>query len=219
MGVALTSSISPADFALIGSKVFPSSRNSDAPNIPNFRTNLVVPPAPGKIPTLISGKPIFALSLFAAKIRWVQSGISKPIPRAVPGRTVTIGLPPLLVLGSIPARSILRIIECICIKPSNKPLAGLSPFNFFKSAKTLRSIPAAKSGLALVITAPIMFSSSKILSIRLSKSLIASKFKILKGFWGQSHIMVAIRSGSIFNEKSAIFYTLYPLNNCCCAHS
>ena len=218
MGVVLTSSISPAAFALTGSTVFPSSRNSDAPKIPNFRTNLVVPPAPGKIPNLISGNPIFALSLLAAKIRWVHSGISKPRPRAVPGKTVTIGLPPLLVLGSIPARSILRIILCICMKPSNNPSAGLLPLSFLKSAKTLRSIPAAKSGLALVITAPIISLSSNILSTRLSKSFIASKFRTLTGFWGQSHIIVAIWSGSIFIEKSAIYCTLNPLNNCCCAH-
>ena len=192
MGVSLTSSIIPDDFALIGSTVFPSSKNSDAPNIPNFLTNLVVPPAPGKIPTLISGNPIFALLLFAAKMRWVQSGISKPIPSAVPGRTVTIGFPPLFVLGSIPARSILRIIVCICMNPSNKPWAGLAPFKFFKSAKTLRSIPAAKSGFALVIIAPIILSFNRTSSTRLSKSLIASKFKILKGFSGQSHTMVAI---------------------------
>ena len=36
----------------------------------------VVPPAPGKMPTLISGRPILALGLSAAMMRWQASGIS-----------------------------------------------------------------------------------------------------------------------------------------------
>ena len=88
----------------------PSKRKGLAPIAPIFRTNRVVPPAPGKIPTLISGRPIFALELFAAIIWWQASGISKPIPSAVPGRTATKGLPPFFDLKSIPASSIFRRI-------------------------------------------------------------------------------------------------------------
>ena len=68
----------------------------------------VVPPAPGKMPTMISGRPILAFGLSAAMMRWQASGSSNPMPSAVPGRAATIGLPPFLVFASIPASSILR---------------------------------------------------------------------------------------------------------------
>ncbi len=73
-----TSSIRPAALAVAGSDSLPSSRNGAAAIAPSLRTSRVVPPAPGKMPTMISGRPILALGLSAAKMRWQASGISKP---------------------------------------------------------------------------------------------------------------------------------------------
>ncbi len=71
-----TSSTSPADFAFFGSESLPSSRKGAAAITPILRTSRVVPPAPGKMPTMISGRPILAFGLSAAKMRWQASGIS-----------------------------------------------------------------------------------------------------------------------------------------------
>ena len=68
IGSSLTSSIIPAVWAFPGVTVFPSKRYVEAAIAPSFLTNRVVPPAPGKRPTRISGNPIFAFELFAENI-------------------------------------------------------------------------------------------------------------------------------------------------------
>jgi len=176
---------------------------------PNLRTNRVVPPAPGKMPTMISGRPIFALGLLAAKMRCVANGISKPIPRAVPGSTETIGLPPLLVFASIPARSILRRMWCICMTPSNMPCAGLSPDALRRSAKTFKSIPAAKSFLPDVMMAPLMASSAITVSMNPSKVRSASQFNTFMDLSAQSHVITAMPSASVVIVKSVIILNPY----------
>ena len=66
---SVSSSTIPADFIFEGESILPSNKNGAAFMAPNFLTKRVVPPAPGKIPTKISGKPIFDFSLSIAKIR------------------------------------------------------------------------------------------------------------------------------------------------------
>ena len=62
----LMASIMPAAKALAGVLNLPFSRNGLAAKTPILRTKRVVPPAPGKIPTLISGRPILAFGLSMA---------------------------------------------------------------------------------------------------------------------------------------------------------
>ena len=64
-----TSSTTPADLAFFGSFSLPSSRSGEADIAPSLRASRVVPPAPGKMPTMISGRPILAFALSAAKMR------------------------------------------------------------------------------------------------------------------------------------------------------
>ena len=66
---SVSSSITPANFIFEGGSILPSNKNGAAFIAPSFLTKRVVPPAPGKIPTKISGKPIFDFSLSMAKIR------------------------------------------------------------------------------------------------------------------------------------------------------
>ncbi len=96
----------PADFILEGDNNFPSNRNGAAFIAPSFLTNRVAPPAPGKMPTKISGRPILAFLLSTANILWQANGNSKPIPAAVPVIAAATGLAPFFVLKSIPASSI-----------------------------------------------------------------------------------------------------------------
>ena len=169
---------------------------------PSFLTNRVVPPAPGNKPTRISGNPIFAFELFAENILWVDKGISKPIPKAVPGSTETIGFPPFFVLISMPASSIFLKTECIFIRPLKTPSAGFSPTLSLSWARTFRSIPAAKSFLLLVNMQALILSSSITWLIRLSKVSSASKVKTFIDLFLQSQVIVAIDWSSTTIEKS-----------------
>ena len=94
---------------------------------PSIRIRRVVPPAPGKMPTRISGRPILAFGLSAAKRRWQIRPSSSPMPAAVPGVAQAIGLPPFLVLKSIPASSIFRISLWVSMIMLNMPSAGFWP--------------------------------------------------------------------------------------------
>ena len=212
-----TSSISPAVFAFFGSFSLPSSRNGAAAITPIFRTSRVVPPMPGKMPTMISGSPIFAFGLSAAKIRWHASGISRPIPSAVPGSAAATGLPPLLVFGSIPARSSLRRTPCIRISPSIRPLAGSSPASSFIFAMMFRSIPPAKSALADVITMPFTASSASAAATQASSSAMPSMFSTFIDLSGRSQVMVATPSASVSLVKMLIF-RLRPSEHRGCRH-
>ena len=204
-GSATTSSIRPADFAAAGATILPSSKKGDAAIAPSLRARRVVPPAPGKIPTMISGRPIRALGLSATKMRCVASGSSSPMPAAVPGRAEAIGLPPLLVLASMPARSILRSRACIFIVPSNSPCAGSSPASSRILASRFRSIPPAKDpSLPEVITAPLMASSDRTVSMMLSSSDRPSIDMTFMDFPGTSQVMMATPSASVFMVKSVI---------------
>ena len=55
-----TSSIRPAALAAAGASILPSSRRGAAAIRPSMRTRRVVPPAPGKMPMRISGRPMRA---------------------------------------------------------------------------------------------------------------------------------------------------------------
>ena len=203
-GSSTTSSITPAALDLSGDSILPSSNSDDAPSRPSLRTRRVVPPAPGKMPTMISGRPILALGLLAAKMRCVARGSSNPMPAAVPGRAAAMGLPPLLVLASMPARSILRSRPCICIVPSNRPLAGSSPALSFILASRFRSIPPAKVSLPEVITIPLTASSANASSTRSfnwPSPSIDMTFIVLSA---TSHVMIATPSASFFMVKSVI---------------
>ena len=155
----------PSDLAFSGAFMRPSRIWEDALTKPILNSKRTVPPPPGKIPTSVSGKPTLAFGFDVQKIRWVANGNSKPIPAAVPGRADAIGLPPLLVFLSMPARSILRSNPCIRIVPSNRPLAGSSPASAFILASRFKSMPPANVSLPDVITIPLTASSAKASSI------------------------------------------------------
>ena len=171
---------------------------------PSLRTSRVVPPPPGKMPTRISGRPILALGSSRTKMRWQQSGISSPIPTAVPGRAAATGLPPRLVLGSMPASSILRMMACIPITPSKRPRAGSSPAPSRIPASTLRSIPPAKLSLADVMTMPRTASSASASSISPSRTLHASRLMTFMDFPGTSQVTTATPSSPFSMVKSVI---------------
>ena len=195
----------PADFAFAGASNLPSSRNGDAAMAPILRTKRVVPPAPGKMPTMISGRPTFALGLSAQKMRCVASGSSSPIPTAVPGRTEATGLPPLLVFGSMPARSILRSSVWMLMMPSNRPVAGFSPASIFILASTFKSIPPAKlSALPEVMMMPFTASSASASSKCASKSMKPCWFITFMDLPTASHVIVAMPSASLIIVKSVI---------------
>ena len=123
---ATTSSIRPAALAAAGASILPSRSRGAAAIGPIIRTRRVVPPAPGKMPIRISGRPIFAPSgVSAMKRRWQASAISVPMPAERPGRAQATGLPPFRVFGSMPARSIFRSSRCMAMMPSKRPRAGV----------------------------------------------------------------------------------------------
>src|SRR6056297_2786992 len=199
-----TSSTTPAVLAFLGSFSLPSSSSGAAAIAPSLRASRVVPPAPGKMPTMISGRPILALGLSAAKIRWQASGISRPMPSAVPGRAAAIGLPPLF-LSSIPPRSILRRMECMFISPSIRPCSGLSPAISFILAITFRSIPPAKEpSFPLVITIPLTASSASASSTRPSRTGHASIDITFIDLPGTSQVMTATPSAPFSIVKSVM---------------
>src|SRR6056297_2168414 len=206
-----TSSTTPADLAFFGSFSLPSSSSGEADIAPSLRTSRVVPPAPGKMPTMISGRPIFALGLSAAKIRWQASGISSPMPSAVPGRAAAIGLPPLF-LSSMPPRSILRRMACMPITPSKSPLAGSSPASSRILAMMLRSMPPAKDpSLPEVRITPLTVSSASASSISVSRSRKPCWFITFIDLPGTSQVMIATPSAPFSMVKSVICRSL-PLH-------
>ena len=156
-----TSSIRPAALAAAGASILPSSRRGAAAMTPSMRTRRVVPPAPGKMPMRISGRPTRALGVSAMKRRWQARPISVPMPAERPGAAQAMGLPPFSVFGSMPARSIFRSSRWIAMMPSKRPRAGSAPACFFMSASRLRSMPPAKSGLAEVMTMPLTAGSAR----------------------------------------------------------
>ena len=188
--------MTPAALALAGLFDLPSSSSGAAAMAPSFHDRRVVPPAPGKMPTLISGRPICARGLSAAKMRWHDNGSSRPMPIAVPGRAAAIGLPPFCVLRSMPASSIFLSSACIAMMPSNRPCAGLSPALSRMSASTFRSMPPAKSALPEVMTTPLTAASASALSTQASNSRRPSKDMTFMDFPGTSQVMVATPSAS-----------------------
>mmetsp|Transcript_18489 Transcript_18489/g.30183 ORF Transcript_18489/g.30183 Transcript_18489/m.30183 type:complete len:231 (+) Transcript_18489:3070-3762(+) len=194
----------PARLAASGALSLPSSRKGEAPIAPSIRVRRVVPPAPGKMPTRISGRPRRALGLLATKVRCVARGSSRPMPTAVPGMAEAIGLPPFWVLGSMPASSILRSRPCIFMVPSKRPLAASSPALSFILASRFRSIPPAKVSLPEVITMPLTASSPKASSTRSFSSSSPSKDMTFMDLSATSQVMVATPSASLVMVKSVI---------------
>ncbi len=204
-GSSTTSSIRPADFALRGSESLPSRRKGEAAMAPILRASRVVPPMPGKMPTRISGRPILALGSSAQKMRWQASGISSPMPSAVPGRAAAMGLPPLLVFASMPARSIFRRMAWERMRPSKRPRAGSSPASSFILAMTLRSMPPAKlPGLPEVMTAPRMASSDSTASMQASSSSQPARLRTFMDLPGTSQVMMATPSPRVVMVKSVM---------------
>src|SRR6056297_2939210 len=122
------------------------------------------------------------------------------MPSAVPGSTAATGLPPFWVLASMPASSIRRSTPCIFMMPSNTASAPASR----SVASTLRSIPAAKSGLALVMTMPLTASSPSADCTRSSSVCKPSKLSTFMDFSGTSQVIVATPSASVLIVKSVI---------------
>mmetsp|Transcript_28960 Transcript_28960/g.55424 ORF Transcript_28960/g.55424 Transcript_28960/m.55424 type:complete len:253 (+) Transcript_28960:1737-2495(+) len=207
-GSSTTSWMMPAALAFLGSTILPCSRNGEAAMAPIMRMKRVVPPMPGKIPTMISGRPILAFGLSAAKMRWVASGNSRPMPSAVPGRAEAIGLPPLLVLGSMPARSILRRNLWPIMVKSNSACAGSSPASARIEPSTFRSIPPAKVSLPDVITAPLISSLPSTSSMQASKSPKASRLSTFIDLDFTSQVMMATPLSPTFIVKSVMFLIL-----------
>ena len=71
----------------------PLSRNCSASAVAIMRGMRCVPPAPGKSPTLISGRPSRVFGLSAATRWWQESASSKQPPIAVPLSAATHGFP------------------------------------------------------------------------------------------------------------------------------
>ncbi len=154
---------------------------------------------------MISGRPILAFGLSAAKMRCVASGSSRPMPTAVPGRTDAIGLPPLLVLASMPARSILRNRAWICMMPAKRPTAGSAPASAFILARTFKSIPPANvPSLPEVMMMPFTASSSSASSICASRSIKPCSLITFIDLPMASHVIVAMASPSLIIVKSVM---------------
>jgi hypothetical protein len=199
--------MTPAALAFFGPFSLPSSSSGLAAMAPSLRTSRVVPPAPGKMPIWISGRPILADPLSAAKMRWQAKGSSSPIPSAVPGRAAAMGLPPLL-RSSMPARSILRSMWCPAMVKSNSALAGSSPASSRIVASVFRSMPPAKSRLPLVMTMPLTVSSASAVSIRPLSTCIDSRVMTFMDRPGMSQVMVATPSASVVMVKSVMSLAL-----------
>ncbi len=144
---ATTSSTTPAAFAAAGASILPSRRRGADGIGPIMRTRRVVPPAPGKMPMRISGRPILARGVSAMKRRWQASAISVPMPAERPGRAQATGLPPFRVFGSMPARSIFRSRRCMAMMPSKRPRAGSVPARSFMVARRFEVHAAGEVGL------------------------------------------------------------------------
>ena len=171
---------------------------------PSLRTSRVVPPPPGKMPTRISGRPILAFGSSFTKVRWQASGISSPMPTAVPGSAAAIGLPPRLVLGSMPASSIFRMMAWMRMMPSKRPRAGSSPAPSRSPASALRSIPPAKASLPEVTTIPRTASSASASSISASSSSQPSIVITFMDLFGASQVTTATPSSPFSMVKSVI---------------
>jgi hypothetical protein len=76
------------------------------------------------------------------------------------GMAQATGLPPLLVLGSMPARSSFRRMRWPFMVKSNSPWAGSSPASARMVASAFRSMPPAKVSLPEVSTIPLTASSA-----------------------------------------------------------
>ena len=93
--------------------------------------------------------------------------------------------------------------------PSNMPCAGLSPDAFRRSAKTFRSMPAAKSFLPDVMMAPLIVASATTVSMNPSRVRSASQFNTFIDFSGQSQVITATPSASVVIVKSVIVLDPY----------
>ena len=115
--------------------------------IPNIRTERATPPPPGSRPSVTSGKPTTAPGT-SAMIRWWQASvISRPPPSAAPLMAATTGLPSVSSLR----RSALTPSTVLKASPAFSGPSLIMP---------LRSPPAKKVFLALVMTTPVIESFS-----------------------------------------------------------
>ncbi len=149
---------------------------------PSLRASRVVPPAPGKMPTMISGRPILAFGLSAAMMRWHDSGSSSPMPRAVPGSAATMGLPPFFRLG-VHARKLDLAQDLVhlhdAIENGLRPAARIC-------AMTFRSMPPGEILFPEVMMTPLTAGSASAVSIRPERARNASVDMTFIDFWATS---------------------------------
>ena len=104
-------------------------------------------PCPGKMPTMISGRPYFALGFSAAKMRCVASGSSRPMPSRGAGQGGSNRLTAFLGLCGpcLPARSCAATCGMhLHGEVEQRPCAGSSPACSLRiTASRFRSIPPA----------------------------------------------------------------------------
>jgi len=125
----------------------------------------------------------------------------------VPVMAQATGLPPLLVLGSRPARSSFRRIRWPFMVKSKRPLAGSSPASSRMMASVLRSMPPAKVGLPEVMTMPFTASSVSAASMSPSTSEKASRLSTFMDLPGTSQVITAMPSASICIVKSVMSWS------------
>ncbi len=86
-----TSSTRPALFARFASRTLPARMTSRAPARPIIRGRRVVPPHAGRIPSLISGRPICVFGESDARRQSIERTVSQPPPRQAPSIAATVG--------------------------------------------------------------------------------------------------------------------------------
>ena len=91
IGAGTSSSTRPILFARLESTTFPARMTSSAAVRPTTRGRRVVPPHAGRIPSLISGRPICVFFESDASRQSIARTVSQPPPRQAPSIAATVG--------------------------------------------------------------------------------------------------------------------------------
>src|SRR5579862_9066095 len=185
---AATPWISPSSAASRGRMVLPSTRYGNAACRPSSRTVLVTPPAPGRRPSVTSGRPSWIDGSSSTMRQCALSAIYQPPPRAVPSSAATTGMPS---VSSARICFLAAWIQRNTCGPSFGPYCRTS----FSSA------PAKKVFLADASITPLMEAFSRARRPTASVNAVChSPVMVLTGAPGASKVMVTRFSASFSNR-------------------
>ncbi len=167
IGCGTTSSTKPARFARFASSVLPPRMTSSAAGSPAMRGSREQPPHAGRMPSLISGKPIWVFFESDASRQSIASAVSHPPPTQAPSMAATVGYGR---FASFPKTrwpnrtpSATRAGSAVAISVTSAPAMKMSGFeetrtSAFKSVRFARS--SRKPSSSLMTEAEYLFTFS-----------------------------------------------------------